>query len=201
MGSTPSSLSSAGASAVRALVHALACVALAVGVHHATADSRLSMPAVLAAAVAVALPAAWALRPRGGAGARAVLAAACGALPVWLEATGTSVPADHLDDHLRLPPVWHHNMLLMAALNMLAAHALIALLRGAGRVPARLGSALSALMRPGWRHLLGLVALLLCSARPFTAPAPTGRRHRHEALLPVPHRLTARLHLGQPCAP
>lgn len=37
------------------------------------------------------------------------LAAVQALLPTWLELTGTETPAAALDEHLRLPPAWHHN--------------------------------------------------------------------------------------------
>jgi lysylphosphatidylglycerol synthetase-like protein (DUF2156 family) len=183
--------------AARAAGLALAAVLLAAGLHHTTTDSSLSWPALAIAAAVLAVCAYPVLRTGASRGSALVLAAVQALLPAWLELTDTEIPAPALDDHLRLPPAWHHNPLAMAALNFLATLALVYVFRSASGLPARLSYAATA--RRTWDRLLYVIGLVLRLTgtphpRPPRPPLPV-------VALPRPCALTVLLHRAQPCAP
>ncbi|MFI6008684.1 hypothetical protein ACIBAG_07610 [Streptomyces sp. NPDC051243] len=190
----------ANGTAARAVGFALAAVLLAAGLHHAATDSSLSWPALGIAAIVLAACAYPALRTGADRASALALAAVQAFLPAWLEFTDTEIPAPALDDHLRMPSAWHHNPLAMAALNFLAALALIHLFRSASGLPARLSYAVAATTRRWWDRLLYVIGLVLRLTRttalsqPPWSPLPA-------AALPRPHALTVLLYRAQPCAP
>ncbi|WP_328747320.1 hypothetical protein OHT57_17350 [Streptomyces sp. NBC_00285] len=191
---------STGGTAARAVGLALAAVVLAAGLHHATTDSSLSWPA-LGLATAVLAVCAYPVLRAGARSRRSVLALAAvqALLPAWLELTDTDIPTPALDDHLRLPSAWHHNPLMMAALNFLAALALVYVFRGATGLPVRLSYAVAATGRRAWDRLLHVIGLVLRLtgtplARPPRPPLPV-------VALPQPRALTVLLYRVQPCAP
>ncbi|NGO06660.1 hypothetical protein G5C60_03005 [Streptomyces sp. HC44] len=189
----------AGGTAARAVGYALAAIALAAGLHHATTDSKVSWPALALAAVVLAVCAYPVLRtgaPRSGVLA---LAAVQALLPAFLGSTGTEIPTTALDDHLRLPAVWHHNPLVMAALNVVAALTLAWFFHSASELPGRLSHAIAAPARRWWTHLLYVIGLALrLTGPPLTQPA---RPPLPAVALPRPHALTGLLYRAQPCAP
>ncbi|WP_326682061.1 hypothetical protein [Streptomyces sp. NBC_01237] len=187
--------------AALALGHALVAAGLGAGLHHATTDSTVSWPPLLAAVAVLAACAypvlrAGASRPRQGAFA---LAAVQALLPAYLEWTGREIPATALDDHRRFPASWHHNTLAMAVLNFVVALALVCFLRSASNLPTRLAYALVALARR-WRICLlyaaGLALRLTGIPAPRSAMPP-----QPAAALPRPRALTVLLYRAQPCAP
>ncbi|WP_406405428.1 hypothetical protein [Streptomyces sp. NBC_01643] len=185
--------------AVGAVGLALAAVLLAAGLHHATTDSSLSWPALAIAAVGLAACAYPVLRTGASRRSALVLAAAQAVLPAWLELTDTEIPAPALDDHLRLPSAWHHNPLVMASLNFLAALALVYVFRSASGLPSRLSYAVAATARRTGDRLLYVIGLVLRLSgtllpRPPRPPLPV-------VALPRLHALTVLLHRAQPCAP
>ncbi|MHC5259450.1 hypothetical protein ACYSUO_16360 [Streptomyces sp. UC4497] len=192
---------SAHGTAARALGHGVAAVGLAAGLHHATTDATLSWPALLAAVAvlaACAYPVLRAEAPHPRLGALA-LAAVQALLPTYLEWTGREIPTAALDDHLRLPPSWHHNTVAMAALNILVGLALTCFFRSASDLPTRLAYAIAAHTRCWWTSLLYAFGLVL---RLTGTPAPQPPRPPLPTVaLPRPRALTALLHRAQPCAP
>ncbi|MER7345784.1 hypothetical protein ABT390_10285 [Streptomyces aurantiacus] len=107
--------------------------------------------------------------------------------------------AARLDDHLRIPAAWHHNPLAMAALNLLAALALLLLFRSTANLPAVLTYAATSTARRWWTRLLYVLSLVLHRR---DEPLPKPRRVPRPAVaLPRPHALVALLHRAQPCAP
>ncbi|MGC9544653.1 hypothetical protein [Streptomyces sp. UG1] len=100
---------------------------------------------------------------------------------------------------MRLPSAWHHNTLVMAALNFLAGLALVCFFRSASDLPGRLSHAVAGAVRGWWTWLLYVIGLVLRLAGvplPRSAHPPLPR-----ATLPRPHALTVLLHRAQPCAP
>ncbi|WP_330308453.1 MULTISPECIES: hypothetical protein [unclassified Streptomyces] len=189
----------AGHTAARAIGLALAAVILAAGLHHTTTDSSLSWPALAIAAAVLAACAYPVLRTGASRRNTLVLGAAQALLPAWLEITDTEIPAPALDDHLRLPAAWHHNPFAMAALNFLAALALVYVFRSASGLPARLSYAVAATARRAWDRLLHVIGLVLrltgtLLPRPPRPPLPA-------VALPRPRALTVLLYRVQPCAP
>ncbi|MEV6589795.1 hypothetical protein [Streptomyces acidicola] len=192
-----------GGTAVRAAGHALAATVLATGLHHATTDSRVSWPAVALAAAVLAVCAYAVLREGAPRWSAVALAAAQALLPGYLELTGTEIPATALDGHLRLPSAWHHDPLVMAALNFLAGLALVCFFRSASDLPERLAHAVAGAVAGAvggwWTWLLYVIGLVLGLTgtprpRPTRPPLPA-------VSLPPRHALTVLLHRAQPCAP
>ncbi|MFG2028074.1 hypothetical protein [Streptomyces sp. NPDC048825] len=188
-----------GGTAVRAAGHALAATALAAGLHHAATDSRVSWPALAFAAAVLAGCAYAVLREGAPRWSVFALAAVQALLPGYLQLTGTEIPAAALDDHLRLPSVWHHNALVMAALNFLVGLALLCFFRSASELPGRLSHAVAGAVRGWWTRLLYVIGLVLgLTGTPLPQPA---RPPLPAVSLPRPHALTVLLHRAQPCAP
>jgi len=189
----------ASGTAVRAVGLALASVLLAAGLHHATTDSSLSWPALGLAAAVLAVCAYPVLRADATRGSALALAAVQALLPAWLAFTDTAIPTPALDGHLRLPSAWHHNPPAMAALNFLAALALVHVFRSVSGLPARLSYAVAATTRRWWDRLLYVIGLVL---RLTGAPVPRPPRPPVPAeVLPQPRSLTVLLDRVQPCAP
>lgn len=188
-----------GSTTARAVGLAVAGVALAAGLHHATTDSSLPWPA-LGLAVAVLAGCAYPVLRAGSDGRNAfALAAVQALLPLWLEFTDTEIPAPSLDDHLRLPAAVHHNPVVMAALNFLVALALTHVFRSATDLPARISYAGAATARCWWDRLLHVIGLVL-RLDAAVLPRP-GRPPLPAVTLPQPRALTVLLHRAQPCAP
>lgn len=172
---------------------------LAAGLHHATTDSAVSWPALAFAAMVLAVCAYPVLRVGAPRLSALALAAVQALLPTWLELTGSEIPAAALYEHLRLPPAWHHNALAMAALNFLAALALVYVFRSASGLPARLSHVVAATARCWWMRLLHVIGLVLrLTGTPMPRPP---RPPLLVVALPQPRSLTALLHRAQPCAP
>lgn len=189
----------AGGTAARAVGHALAGVALAAGLHHATTDSTVSWPALLLAAAVLSVCAYPVLRAGASRTSTLALAAVQALLPAWLELTGDDIPAAALDGHLRLPSAWHHNPLAMATLNFLAALALIVFFRSVADLPARLSYAVAATANRWWDRLPYVIGLVLrLTGTPLPQPP---RPHLPAMALPQPRALTLLLYRIQPCAP
>ena len=145
-------------SAVRAAAVAVLGSALAAGLHHATGDSPVSVPAVALAASVLFLGAFAAFAVCSPRTTAVFLAAAQAALPVWLNTTESHAV---WDGHYRLPPAWHHSGPAMAALNLAVALALVWLLRSACELPARLVNACLEPARHWLLRLAGVLGLLL----------------------------------------
>lgn len=185
--------------AARAAGLALAAVLLGAGLHHATTDSSLSWPALGLAVLVIAVSACPVLRRDASRGSALALAAVQSLLPAWLEYTDREIPAPVLDDHLRLPSAWHHNSLVMAALNFVAALALVHLFRSVTGLPARLSYAVSAATRGCRDRLLYVIGLVLrLTGTPLPLPS---RPPLRAVVLPRPRALTVLLDRVQPCAP
>jgi hypothetical protein len=189
----------ASGTAARALGLALAAVLLAAGLHHAATDASLSWPALGLAALVLTACAYPVLRTGADRGSALALAAVQALLPSWLEFTDTEIPAPVLDHHLRLPPAWHHNPLVMVALNFLAALVLVHLFRSVSGLPARLSCAVAATVRRSWDRLLYVISVVLRLTG--TAPPQPPRPPLSSAALPRPRALTVLLYRAQPCAP
>lgn len=102
-----------GGTAARSAGHALAAVALAAALHHATTDATVHWPALALAAVVLTGCAYAVLREGTPRWSVLALAAVQDLLPAYLELTGAEIPPTALDDHMRLPSAWHHNTLAM----------------------------------------------------------------------------------------
>ncbi|MEU0171413.1 hypothetical protein ABZ214_39205 [Streptomyces iakyrus] len=190
---------SARGTAARAGGHAVVGTGLAVGLYHATTDSAVSWTAVVSAVVVLVVVAYPVLRTAAPRTRAVALAALQALLPAWFAVTGGDVPAAELDGHLRLPATWHHNSLVMAAPNFLAALALTCLFRSASDVPTRLSHAVAATARRWWTRVLhligqgvGLAGRHLPQPRRPSQPVVTG---------PRPLYLTVLLYRVHPCAP
>lgn len=182
-------------SALRAAVFATLSSALAAGLHHATGDSPVSLPAVGLAACVLFLGAfaVFALcSPRMTSG---VLAAAQAFLPVWLNTTESRTV---WEGHFRLPPAWHHSGPTMALLNLVVALALAWLLRGARELPARLVNACLDPARQWLVRLAGALGLFLPASHGGAAPLPL---RRSSDTPPSPVAFLALRYQRVPCGP
>ncbi|MFJ9011687.1 hypothetical protein [Streptomyces canus] len=190
---------SAGGIAARAVGHAGAGSALAAGLNHATTDSAVSWPALAVAALVLAVSAYPVLRAGASRWSGVALAAVQALLAAWLGLTSTDKSAAAIDGHLRLPSAWHHNGLAMAALNFLAAYALVCLLRSAGDLPVRLSHAVAATTRRWFARILQIIGLVPHRADQ-SSEAPQ-RALSATAIPSRPHSLTVLLYRVQPCGP
>ncbi|MGB8939247.1 MAG: hypothetical protein WCD21_03255 [Streptomyces sp.] len=182
-------------SAVRAGAFAAFSSALAVGLHHVTAESPVAGLAVLVAAIALFLCAFGAFARCSARTAAIVLASAQSVLPSWLNATERYAAPD---EHHRLPPTWHHSGIAMALLNLATALVLAWLLHGACAVPAQL---VNACLRPA-RQWLRRVALALGSLHLASYQAVvTGPHRRSTDHPPLSTAFLALRHLRVPCGP
>jgi hypothetical protein len=182
-------------SALRGAVFAVLGSALAAGLHHATGDSPVSLPAVGLAACVLFLGAFAVFTfcsPRTTVG---VLAAAQALLPLWLD---TTEPRTVWEDHFRLPPAWHHSGPLMAGLNLAAALALAWLLRSACELPARL---VNACLEPARQWLIRRAGAL-SPFLPALHESAVSRPVRRAADTPPPAvAFLALRHQRVPCGP
>ncbi|WP_328828848.1 hypothetical protein OHT77_14755 [Streptomyces sp. NBC_00252] len=127
------------------------------------------------------------------------LAAVQALLPLWLGLTDADVPASMLDDHRRLPSAWHHNTPARAALNFLAALALVWVFRSAANLRTTLSRSAAVSARRLWERLLYVIGLVLSLTG---MPLPRRVRPPLPAVaLPRLRALTVLLHRMQPCAP
>ncbi|QEV29403.1 hypothetical protein CP976_38365 [Streptomyces coeruleorubidus] len=189
----------AGGTAARAVGFAVAGVALAAGLHHATTDSSMSWRALVLAVVVLAGCAGPVLRAGANGRSMFALAAVQALLPLWLEFTDSDIAAPALDGHVRLPSAIHHNALAMVALNLVAALALTHAFRSASDLPARLTYAVAATAHRWWDCLLYVIGLVLRLTG--MAPPQPPRPPLPPVALPRPRALTVLLHRVQPCAP
>jgi hypothetical protein len=159
----------------------------------------MSWPALAVAALVLAVCAYPVLRVGASRWNGVALAAVQALLTAWLGLTNTDKSAAAVDGHLRLPSVWHHNGLAMAALNFLAAYALVCLLRSAGDLPVLLSHAVAATTRRWCARVLRIVGLVPHRADQ-SSEAPD-RALSASATPPRPHSLTVLLYRVQPCGP
>ncbi|MGC5244211.1 MULTISPECIES: hypothetical protein [Streptomyces] len=182
-------------SAVRAAAVAVLGSALAAGLHHATGDLPVSGPAVALAASVLFVGAFVAFAVCSPRTTAVLLAAAQGALPIWLN---TTEPLAASDGHYRLPPTWHHSGPAMAALNLAMALALTWLFRSACELPARLVNACLEPARQWLLRLAGFLGLLL----PVPYEAVTSRPRRRASDTPLlPVACLALRYQRVPCGP
>ncbi|MFB7512108.1 hypothetical protein [Streptomyces sp. NPDC056144] len=130
---------------------------------------------------------------------RALTAATLATVPGRLEVTSTDVPAARLDGHPRLPSDWHHQPVVMTALNLLTGIALVLFLHHTAGVPARMAHAAAGTVRRWWTLLPSSARLL---TRRADADRPAPRKAPCPAVtLPGPRALAVLWHRAQPCAP